>query len=51
MMENFMKVLRSLPEQVDYFEEGTWYAMCDFIKVYANDDILVTYHNGLEIRV
>lgn len=51
MMENFMKVLRSLPEQVDYFDEGTWYAMCDFITVYNKDDIRVTFHNGLEIRV
>ena len=51
MMENFMKVLRSLPEQVDYFEAGTSYAMCDFITVYGKDDIRVTFHNGLEIRV
>lgn len=51
MMENFMKVLQSLPEQVDYFDEGTWYAMCDFITVYNKDDIRVTFHNGLEIRV
>ena len=34
-----------------YFEEGTWYAMCDFITVYGKDDIRVTFHNGLEIRV
>jgi DNA invertase Pin-like site-specific DNA recombinase len=51
MMENFMEVLRSLPEQVDYFDEGTWYAMCDYITVYSKDDIRVTFHNGMEIRV
>ena len=51
MMENFMKVLRSLPEQVDFFDEGTWYAMCDFITVNDKDDIRVTFHNGMEIRV
>ena len=49
MMENFMDVLRSLPEQVDYFDEGTWYAMCDYITVYSKDDIRVTFHNGMEI--
>lgn len=34
MMENFMDVLRSLPEQVEIFDEGTWYALCDYITVY-----------------
>ena len=34
-----------------YFDEGTWYAMCDYITVYSKDDIRVTFHNGMEIRV
>ena len=51
MMENFMETLRSLPEQVEIFDEGTWYALCDYITVYGKDDIRVTFQNGTEIRV
>ena len=51
MMENFMETLRSLPEQVEIFDEGTWYALCDYITVYAKDDIRVTFQNGTEIPV
>ena len=51
MMENFMDVLRSLPEQVEIFDEGTWYALCDYITVYGKDDIRVTFRNGMEIPV
>ena len=51
MMESFMEALRSLPEQVEIFDEGAWYALCDFITVYGKDDIRVTFQNGTEIRV
>ena len=51
MMENFMETLRSLPEQVEIFDEGTWYALCDYITVYGKDDIRVTFQNGTDIRV
>lgn len=51
MMENFMEVLRSLPERVGVFDEGTWYALCDYITVYSKDDIRVTFQNGMEIPV
>lgn len=46
-----MEVLRSLPEQVEVFDEGTWYALCDYITVYSKDDIRVTFQNGMEIPV
>ncbi len=51
MMENFIETLRSLPEQVEIFDEGTWYALCDYITVYSKDDIRVTFQNGTEIPV
>lgn len=51
MMENFMETLQSLPEQVEIFDEGTWYALCDYITVYAKDDIRVAFQNGTEIKV
>ena len=51
MMENFMETLRFLPEQVEIFDEGTWYALCDYITVYGKDDIRVTFRNGTEIPV
>jgi len=42
---------KSSPLSAKYFDEGTWYAMCDFITVNDKDDIRVTFHNGMEIRV
>jgi len=49
MMENFMDVLRGLPEQVDYFDEGAWYAMVDFATVYGKEDVRITFKNGMEV--
>ena len=49
MMENFMEVLRGLPEQVDYFDEGAWYAMVDFVTVYGKEDVRITFKNGMEV--
>ncbi len=46
-----METLRSLPEQVEIFDESTWYALCDYITVYGKDDIKVTFQNGTEIPV
>ena len=51
MMENFMERLRAMPEQVTFFDEGAWYAMCDYITVYGKNDVRVTFRNGVEIRV
>ncbi len=50
IMENFMDVLRGLPEQVDYFDEAAWYAMVDFMTVYGKDDVRFTFKNGMEIK-
>ena len=51
MMENFMETLRSLPEQVEIFDEGTWYVLCDYITVYGKDDISVIFRNEMESRI
>ena len=51
MMENFMDEMRSLPERVDYFYEGAWYAMVDFVTVYGKEDVRSTFKNGMEIKV
>ena len=51
MMENFMDEMRSLPEQVDYFDEGAWYAMVDFVTVYGKEDVRFNFKNGMEIPV
>ena len=51
MMENFIEVLRSLPEQVEIFDEGAWYTLCDCIAVYGKNDIRVTFRNGTEVSV
>lgn len=51
MMEHFIEELRSLPEMIERFDEGTWYALCDYITVYGKDDIQVTFKNGKEVSV
>ena len=51
MMENFMAELHRLPETVDYFDEGAWYALVDFLTVYSKDDVRLTFKNGMEIQV
>lgn len=51
MMENFMAELQRLPETIDYFDEGAWYALVDFATVYSKDDVRFTFKNGMEIPV
>ncbi|MDO4301296.1 MAG: recombinase family protein [Clostridia bacterium] len=51
MMENFIKTLKSLPELVDYFDEGAWYALCEYITVYSKNDVRVMFRNGVEISI
>lgn len=51
MMEHFQETLRSLPEQVEIFDEDAWLALCDHITVYGKNDIRVTFQNGMEIAV
>lgn len=51
MMENFMAELQSLPETIDYFDEGAWYALVDFVTVNSKDDVRFTFKNGMEIPV
>lgn len=54
MMEHFMEILRSLPEtileSVEAFDEGTWYALCDYITVYGKGNYVVRFRDGTEIR-
>lgn len=51
MMEHFLETLRSLPGQVEIFDEDAWLALCDHITVYGKNDIRVTFQNGMEIAV
>lgn len=51
MMENFMAELTGLPEKIDYFDEGAWYALVDFVTVYGKKDVRFTFKNGMEIPV
>ncbi len=44
-----MEVLRGLPQQVDYFDEGAWYAMVGFVTVYGKEDVRITFKNGMEV--
>mgnify|MGYP001069761039 FL=1 len=46
-----MEMLRGLPEQVDYFDEGAWYAMVDFVTVCSREDVRFTFKNKMEVSV
>ena len=39
-----------MPEAVDEFEEGAWYALVDYVTVYSRDDVRFTFKNGMEIK-
>lgn len=51
MMEIFMEHLRKLPEMVDYFDEGAWFALCEYVTVYSKENIRFTFKNGMEVSV
>lgn len=51
MMECFCAELRKMPNKVDYFDEGAWFALCNYITVYDKDDFRVMFRNGVEIQV
>ena len=51
MMENFCDELKKLPQQVEAFNEETWFALCDHITIYSKEDIRVTFRNGMEVQV
>lgn len=51
MMEHFMEELKRMSEMVDFFDEGAWYALVDYVTVCGKDDVRFTFKNGAEIRV
>ena len=51
MMEHFMEELKRMPEMVDSFDEGAWYALVDYVTVCGKDDVRFIFKNGAEIRV
>ena len=50
MMQNLVDTLKGMPEAVDGFEEGAWYALVDHVTVYCRDDVRFTFKNGMEIK-
>ncbi len=51
MMENFMVELHRLRKAVDYFDEGAWHTLVDFVMVYSKEDVWFTFKNGMEVKV
>jgi len=51
MMHSFVDSVKELPETVDYFDEGAWYALVDYATVYGRADVRFTFKNGTEIKV
>lgn len=50
MMQNLVDTLGAMPEAVDSFDEGAWYALVDYATVYGRDDVRFTFKNGMEIK-
>ena len=50
MMQNLMDTLEGMPDAVDSFDEGAWYALVDYATVYGRDDVRFTFKNGMEIK-
>ena len=46
-----MEELKRMPEMVDSFDEGAWYALVDYVTVCGKDDVRFIFKNGAEIRV
>ena len=42
--------LEGMPDAVDSFDEGAWYALVDHATVYGRDDVRFTFKNGVEIK-
>ena len=40
----------AMPDAVDSFDEGAWYALVDHATVYGRDDVRFTFKNGMEIK-
>ena len=51
MMQNLVDTLGAMPDAVDSFDEGAWYALVDHATVYGRDDVRFTFKNGMETKV
>ena len=50
MMQNLVDTLERMPDVVDSFDEGAWYALVNHATVYGRDDVRFTFKNGMEIK-
>ncbi len=50
MMQNLIDTLEGMPEAVDRFDEGAWYALVDYVTIFSKDDVRFTFKNGMEIK-
>lgn len=50
MMQNLVDTMEGMPDAVDNFDEGAWYALVDHVTVYGRDDVRFTFKNGMEIK-
>ena len=51
MARKLVDTLKGMPDVVDSFDEGAWYALVDYVTVYGRDDVRFTFKNGVEIKV
>lgn len=51
MIQNLVDTLEGMPDAVDSFDEGAWYALVDHVTVYGRDDVRFIFKNGMEMKI
>lgn len=49
-VEEFLKAFEKAPDSLTEFNQESFNELCDYITVYSDDDIRVTFRNGQEIK-
>lgn len=49
-IEEFLDTLSGQETSITEFEQNAWCGLVDFITVYSEDDVRVTFKNGMEIK-
>lgn len=48
--EAFLTAFEKLPAQITEFSLDSWHSLVDYVTVYAEGNILVTFKNGQEVK-
>lgn len=49
-VQQFMKTLKKQNDLISEFEQKLWCSLVEYMTVYAEDDVRITFKNGMEIK-